>query len=195
VNTSIQVLPKKWETRRLVVAMSQVVQRANWSDSNQISLSCREGEQEFNEWVYAHGDPVRPFTRDGHVIHQESDFGGFLKGFETASPYFFEIWKHLVSEYGHVYRMRLIKLRPRTCLSFHADYNRRIHIPIISNDRCYMVINETDQHPPKNSSTHVDSLETHRLSADGSMYLVDTRHPHTAFNGGEVDRVHLVCSI
>ncbi len=84
-----------------------------------------------------------------------------------------------LSEHLVLGRMRLLKTVPRTSLSWHRDPEPRVHIPIITNPGAMMVID--------NHATH--------LPADGSVYFTDTRYYHSAFNGGEQDRVHLVATI
>lgn len=85
-----------------------------------------------------------------------------------------ELSEHLV-----LGRMRLLKTVPRTSLSWHRDPEPRLHIPILTNPGAMMTID--------NHATH--------LPADGSVYFTDTRYYHSAFNGGEEERVHLVATI
>lgn len=74
-----------------------------------------------------------------------------------------------------VYRGRFMLMRYKTCLSSHMDYSPRLHIPIVTNQDCFMVVDD-----------HVCKLPW------GNTYLVDTRLPHTAVNAGKKDRIHLV---
>ena len=76
-------------------------------------------------------------------------------------------------------RMRVLLKAPLTCNSWHRDPEPRVHIPIITNPGSLFVVNH-----------HV----TH-LPADGSVYFTDTRGYHTALNGGEQPRVHLVAAL
>ena len=63
--------------------------------------------------------------------------------------------------------------------SWHRDPEPRLHIPIVTNPGSLFVVNH-----------HV----TH-LPADGSVYFTDTRGYHTALNGGETRRVHIVATL
>jgi hypothetical protein len=171
--------------------MYQVVGRVNWSHHKQITFSCRDGEQEHSTFVLAHGDPLKSSRVGGEMVRRDSDFNGFLAGFEDT--YFYTIWKHLVSEYGHAYRMRLINLESHTGFSFHEDFFHRIHIPIITNDSAFFFINESDM-PVITDDIKITGMATYHLPS-GGMYLVDTTKHHTVYNGGSTDRVHLVCSI
>jgi len=55
----------------------------------------------------------------------------------------------------------------------------RLHIPIITNEGCKMVIENTAFHMP----------------ADGSGYITDNTKYHNFFNGSEIERVHLVSTL
>ena len=97
---------------------------------------------------------------------------------EFAGTYF----EHVVTELrsiGAIGRTRLNLKEPFNVNSFHRDPEPRVHIPIHTNPGCMFVVNH-----------HV----TH-LPADGSTYYTDTRGYHTAFNGGDTDRVHLVAAV
>ena len=76
-------------------------------------------------------------------------------------------------------RVRFLMKPPRTCLSWHRDPEMRLHIPIITNKGCIMVIKDTAFHMP----------------ANGSGYLTDNREYHNFFNGSEIERVHLVATV
>ena len=81
-----------------------------------------------------------------------------------------------IKEKFKIGRVRLLMKPPRSCLSWHRDPDRRIHIPIITNPGARMVIED----------------ESFHLPADGKVYITDNRKYHNFFNGGEQDRVHLV---
>lgn len=78
------------------------------------------------------------------------------------------------------YRTRIMLMPPRRCYSVHADPSKRIHIPIVTNDQCWMIW------PNFNSCNR---LEIKRA------YLTDTTKPHTFINGGQEDRIHLVMCV
>ena len=65
------------------------------------------------------------------------------------------------------------------CNSWHRDPEPRLHIPIVTNPGSLFVV--------KHHVTH--------LPADGSVYFTDTRGYHTALNGGETRRVHIVAAL
>lgn len=80
-----------------------------------------------------------------------------------------------------MFRTRLMVLKPRECYSYHYDFTKRIHIPVITNENCFIVENRQLRHLP----------------ADGNYYVVDTTKMHTALNGSRdnKDRLHIVGGI
>jgi hypothetical protein len=95
-----------------------------------------------------------------------------------ADTYFREVWETLC-DIAPIGRMRILSKGIYSCNSWHRDPEPRLHIPIISNPGSLFVVNH-----------HV----TH-LPADGSVYFTDTRGYHTALNGGESHRVHIVAAL
>lgn len=79
------------------------------------------------------------------------------------------------------YRARIMVMPPRQTYSIHADLTPRLHIPIDTNDQCWMIW-------PYDSKCV-------RL-AEGKVYWTDTRKHHTAINGHETKtRIHLVICV
>ena len=76
-------------------------------------------------------------------------------------------------------RVRLLLKEPRSTLSWHRDPEPRLHIPIITNPGCIMVIDNVAKHMP----------------ADGSVWITNNKKYHNAFNGGEENRIHLVACV
>lgn len=76
-------------------------------------------------------------------------------------------------------RMRVLLKAPFNCNSWHRDPEPRLHIPITTNPGALFVVNHYVTHLP----------------ADGSVYFTDTRGYHTALNGGDQSRVHLVAAL
>lgn len=76
-------------------------------------------------------------------------------------------------------RVRILKLCSRSALSYHRDPENRLHIPIVTNPGALMIVEKEAQH----------------LKADGSVYYMKTQKYHTALNGGNEARVHVVATI
>ena len=79
-----------------------------------------------------------------------------------------------IEKYGLV-RTRLMKSKSKTCLTWHRDLSKRIHIPVKSQDGCFMVIEDAKY-----------------FLEPGKVYLVNTTKFHTAFNGSLSSRVHIM---
>ena len=97
---------------------------------------------------------------------------------EFKDTYVEEVYNLITSKFK-IGRVRFLMKPPRSCLSWHRDPEMRLHIPIITNEGCRMIINDVSFHMPSN----------------GSGYLTDNTKYHNFFNGSEIDRVHLVATI
>lgn len=75
-----------------------------------------------------------------------------------------------------MYRSRLMKLAPKSCYTYHRDPTQRMHIPLLTNENNFFVIDDV----------------VSRYPADGSHYLVDTRKKHTFVNASIEYRLHIV---
>ena len=112
----------------------------------------------------------KPKMRD--VILEEIDFTevcDFLKGTYTE-----EVINIFKEKYG-VVRGRYMMMNWKSCLTYHNDETPRIHLPLITNDGCFMIIDD----------------KTEKLH-ESTTYLVDTTKRHTALNAGEHLRFHMV---
>ena len=106
----------------------------------------------------------------------ETQYSEFVKDFEHT--YFREVYEKLSSRFK-LGRVRILLKEPRSTLSWHRDPEPRLHIPIITNPGCMMVIENVAKHLP----------------ANGSVYITNNLKYHNAFNGGEENRVHLVACL
>lgn len=92
--------------------------------------------------------------------------------------YFEHIHNELTKRFP-IGRMRVLSKGLYNCNSWHRDPEPRLHIPIITNPGSLFLVNHHATHLP----------------ADGSVYFTDTRGYHTALNGGETHRVHIVAAL
>ena len=106
----------------------------------------------------------------------ESKYTQIVPEFENT--YFSEVYEILKSKYK-LGRVRILLKKPRSTLSWHRDPEPRLHIPIITNPGCLMVIDNVAKHMP----------------ADGSVWITNNTKYHNAFNGGEENRIHLVACV
>ena len=97
---------------------------------------------------------------------------------EFKGTYFEEVFNTLRKNFK-LGRVRILLKEPRSTLSWHRDPEPRLHIPIITNKGCRMVIEDVSKHMP----------------ADGTVTITNNTKYHNFFNGGEQNRIHLVACI
>ena len=97
---------------------------------------------------------------------------------EFKNTYFEEVYDLLKKKFK-LGRVRILLKEPRSTLSWHRDPEPRLHVPIITNPGCKMVIEDVAKHMP----------------ADGSVTITNNTKYHNFFNGGEQDRIHLVACV
>ena len=97
---------------------------------------------------------------------------------EFKNTYFKEVYEILKKNFK-LGRVRLLLKEPRSTLSWHKDPEPRLHIPIITNLGCSMVIENVAKHLP----------------ADGTVTITNNTKYHNFFNGGEQARIHLVACV
>ena len=97
---------------------------------------------------------------------------------EFKGTYFEEVFNILRKNFK-LGRVRILLKEPRSTLSWHRDPEPRLHIPIITNKGCRMVIENVSKHMP----------------ADGTVTITNNTKYHNFFNGGEQNRIHLVACV
>ena len=97
---------------------------------------------------------------------------------EFENTYFNEVYETLSRKFK-LGRVRLLLKEPRSTLSWHKDPEPRLHVPIITNLGCSMVIENVAKHLP----------------ADGNVTITNNTKYHNFFNGGEQSRIHLVACV
>tara|TARA_B100000683_G_C12447770_1_gene538825 strand:- start:900 stop:1472 length:573 start_codon:yes stop_codon:yes gene_type:complete len=153
--------------------------------SDQICITTIPGKE--NDYLFGNGSLDLDYDNeyedeDGHLIVpkrevplQEKDFTVVCDQFKNTL--FEQVYNELSNEYV-LGRVRLIMLEHKECFSWHKDYNDRLHIPIITHDGCFMIIEKQIEH-----------LEANKL------YFTETTKYHTAINGSFHPRVHFVACI
>ena len=106
----------------------------------------------------------------------ESKYTELVPDFKQT--YFEEVYRTLSKRFK-LGRVRLLLKEPRSTLSWHKDPECRLHVPIITNKGCSMVIENVAKHLP----------------ADGKVWITNNTKYHNFFNGGEQARVHLVACV
>ena len=177
----------KFDINKLQESLKQVLKIRNYDNANGIKnfaaicLNQIPGKPESTEGNYARGVYWTKPNQSGNEVARdknldESLYTEFVKDFEHT--YFKEVYEKLRSIFM-LGRVRILLKEPRTTLSWHRDPEPRLHIPIITNPGCIMVIENVAKHLP----------------ADGSVYITNNIKYHNAFNGGEESRVHLVACL
>ncbi|WP_347833515.1 hypothetical protein [uncultured Planktomarina sp.] len=182
----IQRLALKFDITELKKALDECLEREEFQGGMQdqgfaaLPLTQRPGQTEWTEndlsgryWLRGDERYVEEPRED---LVPEINFSEFNPKF--TGTYFEHVHEELAKRFP-VGRTRVLSKGLYNCNSWHRDPEPRLHIPVVSNPGSLFIVNH-----------HV----TH-LPADGSIYFTDTRGYHTALNGGETRRVHVVAAL
>ncbi|MFY0308819.1 hypothetical protein ACFMBG_02835 [Leisingera sp. D0M16] len=182
----IQRLELTFDIQLLQEALEECLRREEFMGGMQdqgfaaLPLTQRPGQTEWTAndlsgryWLRADGRYVEEPRED---LVPEVEFSEFNPKF--AGTYFEHVHSELAKRFP-IGRTRVLSKGLYNCNSWHRDPEPRLHIPVLSNPGSLFIVNH-----------HV----TH-LPADGSVYFTDTRGYHTALNGGETRRVHIVAAL
>ena len=163
------------------IIKTKIFEDAGVTNFGAISLTQIPGDPESIKGSNARGVYwTKPDHTGNEVIRdiniKEEEYSEFVKEYENT--YFKEVYDKLSLKYK-LGRVRILLKKPRSTLSWHRDPEPRLHIPIITNPGCIMVINNVACHMP----------------ADGSVWITNNTKYHNAFNGGEENRIHLVACV
>ena len=177
----------RFDVKKLRTALNEVLKIKKYDTANGIKnfaaicLNQIPGNPDSTKGNYARGIYwTKPNQTGKEAIRDkmldETLYTEFVKDFEHT--YFKEVYDKLSSQFK-LGRVRILLKEPRSTLSWHRDPEPRLHVPIITNPGCIMVIENVAKHLP----------------ADGSVYITNNLKYHNAFNGGEENRVHLVACL
>ena len=182
----IQKLELKFDIDELRAALGECLAREAFKGGMQdqgfaaLPLTQRPGQTEWTEndlagryWLRGDARYVEEARED---LVPEIDFSEFNPKFKGT--YFEYVHEELTKRFP-IGRTRVLAKGQYNCNSWHRDPEPRLHIPVTTNPGSLFVVNH-----------HV----TH-LPADGSVYFTDTRGYHTALNGGDTSRVHIVAAL
>ncbi len=177
----------KFDIVKLRAALDQVLSRKSYDDAagtkyiagislNQIPGNPDSGKGENVKGIYW----TKPDSSGKEAMRakkiEERSYTEFVKDLEDT--YFKEVYDELSKKFK-LGRVRILLKEPRSTLSWHRDPEPRLHVPIITNPGCHMVIDNVAKHLP----------------ADGSVWITNNTKYHNAFNGGEENRIHLVACV
>lgn len=177
----------KFDILKLRKALKQVLSRKEYDDAvgtkyiAGISLNQIPGDPDSIKGENVKGIYwTKPDSSEKEAVRakriDEAKYTEFVKDLEDT--YFKEVYD-ILSKKFKLGRVRILLKEPRSTLSWHRDPEPRLHIPIITNPGCIMVIEEVAKHLP----------------ADGSVWVTNNMKYHNFFNGGEEDRIHLVACL
>jgi len=177
----------KFDILKLQEAYRQIITTKKFDDGGGIShfgaicLTRKPGDPDSVKGSKARGIYWTKPDKSGEEVSRdinidESEYSEFIPDYENT--YFKEVFDVISSKYK-LGRVRILLKEPRSTLSWHRDPEPRLHIPIITNPGCLMVIDNVAKHMP----------------ADGSVWITNNTKYHNAFNGGEENRVHLVACV
>ena len=185
--SDFQKLNIKFDISKLQEAYRQIITTKKFDDGGGIShfgaicLTRKPGDPESVKGSNARGIYWTKPDKSGAEVSRdininESEYIEFIPDYENT--YFKDVYDVISSKFK-LGRVRILLKEPRSTLSWHRDPEPRLHIPIITNPGCLMVIDNVAKHMP----------------ADGSVWITNNTKYHNAFNGGEENRVHLVACV
>lgn len=110
---------------------------------------------------------LKYFDRNNQAMLQDRYINTSLGALVKALPFPFSI-------------MRISVLPPSTIISMHTDNAAHAQIALVTNEDCFVAARNG---------------EAHHIPTDGSLYVISTTLPHTAFNASDKERSHLSISI
>ena len=159
-NGDVEIIASDIDQESLIMDLTWIIERYGFEGYKQISLQSHiENADPRKEYLTGTGK-----VRDLPAKEEEFVHPLFPDG--TINKY--------IKKFG-MYRARIMKLPVKMCMSIHKDRTPRVHIPIVTNSECRMMIHD----------------QTYHLKP-GLAYWTDTTKKHTAFNGGTYPRIHLV---
>ena len=176
----------KFDIKRLKADLEIVLKKKNFStlgitNFGAISLNQIPGDEDSIKGHNVRGvywtkpdDSGKEVVRDKSI--NESKYTELVSDFHDT--YFNEVYSKLKKKFK-LGRVRILLKEPRSVLSWHRDPEPRLHIPIITNPGCSMVIENVAKHLP----------------ANGSAWITNNTKYHNFFNGGEQNRIHIVACL
>ena len=173
----------KFDVNKLQEALTQILKIKKYDTANKVKnfaaicLNQIPGKPESTKGNNARGVYwTKPDHLGNEVVRDknldETLYTEFVEDFNHT--YFKEVYETLSSNFK-LGRVRILLKEPRSTLSWHRDPEPRLHVPIVTNPGCMMVIENVAKHLP----------------ANGSVFITNNVKYHNAFNGGEKNRVHL----
>lgn len=161
---TVKLIEKVQNFDKLVEEINQLVNSVGFSNNQIILQGLDQGK---DEWSLGTGSIEELDEQD------EKKYQYINTSIENS-----EISK-IIKKY-RAYRSRIMIMNSRKCYSVHKDPTPRIHIPLITNDQCWMIW------PTEPFCVKLKP---------GFVYWTNTTKEHTFINGGLEDRIHIVMCV
>jgi hypothetical protein len=164
-------------------------QKINWINDEQICINCTNID--CDDFSQGAGSLTYDWSKKTTIKNEngkeelyvpkrsnrlkETDFKFLCTVFKNT---LFETIYLELQKYYELGRIRIMKSKPKTCLSWHYDLEKRLHYPMETQEGCFMIIDHELKHLPKYQ-----------------WCLTDTTAMHTAVNSSKEERIHLVACI
>lgn len=180
----IKKLENKSNLGLVISEFDNILEKSTWGLKNQIGLKYRPDS--VDPWFDSAGSLYDPKTQTN--IANESSFTEW--NIDEHSYIRQQITALENSNNFKSGRIRIMRLTPHHGLSVHKDAEFRYHLVLKTNPKAYIAHNVMDNNPDR--SDLLSTAVCYHLPADGTWYKVDTREIHWVYNGGDVERIHLV---
>ena len=151
---------------KLQEAYRQIIKTKKFEDGGGIShfgaicLTRKPGDPESVKGSKARGIYWTKPDKSGAEVSRdininESEYSEFIPDYENT--YFKEVFDVISSKYK-LGRVRILLKEPRSTLSWHRDPEPRLHIPIITNPGCMMVIENVAKHLPADGNVKLQII-------------------------------------
>ena len=166
----------KFDVEKLQAAYKEVIKIKNFESPGEItnfgaiSLTQIPGDPDSIKGHKARGvfwtkpdSTGKEVTRDVSV--DEEKYSEFIDDYKDT--YFKDVYEALSKKYK-LGRVRILLKQPRSTLSWHRDPEPRLHIPIITNPGCIMVIDNVAKHMPADGHAWItNNTKYHNFSMVG----------------------------
>ena len=162
---SINETKLNFDYKQLIIEHNQIEIPEDFSyDQNQIAITSVNGKNVLVD---------NKFNEDYKRI-PEMDLNLLNEWFKNS--YVEEVINEINKHYNTT-KWRFMKLTSeRRAYSYHRDETKRLHIPLLTNEDCFFIIDE----------------QLYKMNQVGRVYEMDTTKKHTALNLGWSDRIHMV---
>lgn len=166
-----------FDAERLRNDLLEWIDKHPFNDFDQICLTSKPGAED--RLYDGTCDKKHDANITGLAQHEEMGFDDndyFVINPELRGTYIEEVLMEIRTKFD-IRKSKLMLMKHHTCYNWHVDYNNHLHVPIITNAGCRMVVQD----------------KSYEMPANGSLYHVNTLGiPHTFFNGGQESRIHLI---